>query len=202
MHTRHIPHTCYIYQLWKITVQHVTRVCNSKSVWFLHSPLGWQRQSAVNMSKETYIPAKHSHCWLSTSSYIQTASIETMRELHTLTVVNSCMQQSRNGLHDQNVYGNANTCACQKRGIVVMILYKLLTWYCCNLSQAAGCRSWFVGMNLHGNGVLHNMWSVVCKVDFKRIRGGWGCDHWGWHCDCGCVWCSGTCQENGKRTQS
>ena len=39
------------------------------------------------------------------------------------------------------------------------------------------------------------MWSVVCKVDLKRIRRGRGCDHWGRCCNCGCVRCSETCQE-------
>ena len=97
-------------------------------------------------------------------------------------------------MYDQNVYRNANPCACQKHGIV-MILYKLFTWHCCDSSQAAGCRSWFVGVNLHSDSVPHNTWSVVCKVDFKRIRGGWGCDHWGRGCAYGCVRCSGTCQE-------
>ena len=81
-----------------------------------------------------------------------------------------------------------------KRGIL-MILYELFTWHCCNSSQAAGCRSWFVGVNLHSDSVPHNMWSVVCKVDLKRIRRGRGCDHWGRRCNCGCVRCSETCQE-------
>ena len=80
------------------------------------------------------------------------------------------------------------------RNSLIIVLWELLTWHCCNSSQSAGCRSWVVGMNLHSNSVLHNMWSVVCKVDLKRIRRGWSCD-------CGCVWCSGACQENDKCIQ-
>ena len=81
-------------------------------------------------------------------------------------------------------------------------LWKLLTWHCCNSSQSAGCRSWVVCMNLHSNSVPHNMWSVVCKVDLKRIGRGWSCDHCGCCCDCGCVWCSSTCQKIDECTQS
>ena len=87
------------------------------------------------------------------------------------------------------------------RNSLIIPLWKVLTWHCCNSSQSASCRSWVVSMNLHSNSVPHNMWSVVCKVDLKRIRRGWSCDHWGCRCDCGCVWCSNTCQENDKCTQ-
>ena len=93
------------------------------------------------------------------------------------------------------MYGYANPCAWHKNG-VLMTLYKLFTWHCCNSSQAAGCRSWFVGVNLQSNSVLHNMWSVVCQVDLKRTKWGWRCDHRGCPC-CDCRWfrCSNTCQE-------
>ena len=39
-------------------------------------------------------------------------------------------------------------------------------------------------------------WSVVCKVDLKRTRWGWHCDHRGCPC-CDCRWfrCINTCQE-------
>ena len=84
-------------------------------------------------------------------------------------------------------------CLCHK----VKMIWKLLTWHCCNSSQAAGCRSWFVGMNLHNNSVPHYMWSVVCEVDLQRSREGRGHVHRGSSC-CNCRYlsCRSTCEES------